>query len=211
MREGAYNTLVQILLRGESSFFDWKYGVDTHRNIGLAELDISTYSIAHARGYQPIFVRHLTKVLQIVKPSTDDVLIDFGSGKGRVLLISALYPFKKVVGVEFSEKLCEIAEKNVAEFRLKNKVCPIDIHCIDAGQYEIKKEETIFFFFNPFETEIRQRVIENIKASYTKHPRKMKIVYINLIPPELEAGSSAFELTTNSTLNGLPFQIYETQ
>lgn len=211
MREGAYNTFVQLLLRFESVYFDRKHGVDTHQNIALTDLHISTYSTEHARGYQPIYVRHLTRVLQVIQPTKDDVLIDFGSGKGRVLLISAQYPFKKVVGVEFSDKLCEIAEKNVSEFSRKNKICPIEIHCIDAGQYEIKKEETIFFFFNPFETEIRQKVIENIKSSYAKYPRKMKIVYINRIPPELEEGTSAFALTTSSTLNGLPFQVYETQ
>jgi hypothetical protein len=42
--------------------------------------------------------------------------IDFGSGKGRVLLIAAGLPFKAVVGIEFSRELHEIAVQNISRF-----------------------------------------------------------------------------------------------
>jgi 16S rRNA G966 N2-methylase RsmD len=210
-REGIFNTLFQIYLRFESSSFDKKYGVDTHRNILLENLDISADSVEYGRQYQPIFVKHLSRILKAVKPTKDDVLVDFGSGKGRVLLISATYPFKKVVGVEFSEELCSIAEKNVEIFKSKEKLCPIEIHCIDAGKYEIKKEETILFFFNPFEKVIMQKVIENIERSYFEHPRKIKIVYFNLKSQDLRDFSKEFKLVLDTNLNGIDFQMYETK
>lgn len=210
-REGIYNTLFQIFLRVESASFDRKYGVDTHRNIPLANLDISSENVQYGRQYQPIFVKHLREILDAVKPTKLDVLVDFGSGKGRVLLVSATYSFKKVVGVEFSDELCSIGKENVKIFQSRKQLCPIEILCMDAGEYDIKKDETIFFFFNPFEKVIMQKVVKNIENSYLKYPRQIKIVYLNLKSQDLSAFSDIFEPVVDSNLNGLTLQIYETK
>lgn len=36
-------------------------------------------------------------------PLQDYDFLDFGSGKGRTLLMAASFPFKKITGVEFSK------------------------------------------------------------------------------------------------------------
>lgn len=210
-REGAYNSFVQVCLRIESHVFDKKYGVDTHRNISLADLGVTTGNVQFGRQYQPILVNHLRKILGFIKFTNDDVLVDFGSGKGRVLLISSMYPLKKVVGVEFSDQLCSIARENVERFKLGRKPCPIEIHCIDAAEYEIKSDETIFFFFNPFDKVVMRSVINNIDISHSKNPRKIRMVFLNLNSQELNSDSKTFRLVTDSKLHGLPFQIYETR
>src|ERR1700719_3166712 len=39
--------------------------------------------------------------------------VDIGAGKGRALLLAAELPFRKVIGVELSEELARIAQKNI--------------------------------------------------------------------------------------------------
>jgi predicted RNA methylase len=46
--------------------------------------------------------------------------VDFGSGKGRVLLVASHYPFREVVGVEFSPELQKIAEGNIRSTKAPN-------------------------------------------------------------------------------------------
>jgi len=43
--------------------------------------------------------------------------VDYGSGKGRVLLVASDYAFKKIVGVEFSKVLNDVAVANIATYR----------------------------------------------------------------------------------------------
>jgi hypothetical protein len=211
MREGAVNSIVQVCLRLESYYFDLKHGVDTYSNVPLSDLKIDDSSVEFGRRYQPILVSHLKEILRQIKPDCSDVLVDYGSGKGRVLLISSMYPFKRVVGVEFSQELCTTAQKNADIFRKDKRNCPIEIHCMDAAVYPVDPEETVFFFFNPFDTAIMGKVIRNIEMSYEAHPRNMKIVFINLESQPLEQSSTLFSRITDSNLHGLPFQIYATK
>ena len=48
-----------------------------------------------------------------------DVFLDLGAGKGRMLLAASRYPFRRVIGVELSDRLAAIARSNVAAFRLR--------------------------------------------------------------------------------------------
>lgn len=208
MRVGVYNAVMQAWFRFESAWFDMKYKVDTHTNIPLSELNILDSSVEHGVQYQPILMNHLTKILDMLEPTPNDVLVDFGSGKGNVLLVSSMRPFKKVVGVEFSDQLCAIAVANIEKFRGHNR-CKIEINCVDAGEYEIKNDETIFYFFNPFDRVVMQKVIDNIKISLSEHPRRIRVVHYNLRSQKLDFGAKEIELALDSNLHGMSIQIYE--
>src|SRR5437762_2622510 len=39
--------------------------------------------------------------------------IDIGSGKGRALLLAALRPFQKIIGIEIKYDFCKIAKENI--------------------------------------------------------------------------------------------------
>ena len=54
---------------------------------------------------------------------SDFVFVDYGSGKGRTLLVAAEFPFKKIVGVEIAQELHAIAGKNVDQYRGNNRKC----------------------------------------------------------------------------------------
>jgi hypothetical protein len=91
--------------------FDEKYGTDTSGIREIRTLDTSILPNAcYAVRYGPSGEQGVRASLR--KLNIDPAhftFIDFGSGKGRVLLIAAGLPFKAVVGSEFSRELHEIA------------------------------------------------------------------------------------------------------
>ncbi len=71
--------------------------------------------------YKPSGWLTLRRILRARDVSSDDVFVDFGSGMGRILLLAVQYPFRRVVGVELSEELNEIAKANVAANRRRQR------------------------------------------------------------------------------------------
>lgn len=124
--------------------------------------------------YQPTPYSILEKTLDYLRPKTEDIFIDFGCGKGRVLFFVALQKLKKVKGVEIHKELIDIAHRNLVNFKLNKTV--IELINEDAANFKIS-DETIFFMFNPFDCKTLQKVLENIKNSLFDNPRQIRIVY----------------------------------
>jgi predicted RNA methylase len=107
-----------------------------------------------------------------------DVFMDYGCGRGRVLAMASTYPFKKVIGIEYSELLSAAARDNVKRInRRKMKCTDIEVISGDAGAYELPPEVTVAYFFDPFEEDVIRRVIEQIHRSLLNAPRKLTIIY----------------------------------
>ena len=65
--------------------------------------------------YQPSSVEEFGRLMgKLDVDHREFVFVDYGSGKGRVLMLAADYPFKRIVGVEFSPPLDRIARENIA-------------------------------------------------------------------------------------------------
>ena len=47
------------------------------------------------------------------KVTQDDAIIDIGCGKGKMLYFFSKFPFRKVGGLEYSQRLIDIAERNM--------------------------------------------------------------------------------------------------
>lgn len=127
-----------------------------------------------AKPYQAVQYTDIEKILNYLKLNENDVLIDFGCGKGRVLILASLRKIKKVIGVEYSKFLVDIANKNTALLNIPHS--PIEIFHNDAADFEIK-EENIFFINQAFGVQSLSRVLDNIKQSLLRNPRPIRIVY----------------------------------
>jgi tRNA1(Val) A37 N6-methylase TrmN6 len=106
-----------------------------------------------------------------------------GSGKGRVLLIAAQYPFKSVLGVEFSKKLHDIALTNIQKFVGAGATCTgvTSINC-DAGEFDFSKiGHKIVFCYNPFAADLMIRVLDNLNAS-AHEPGETIFAYLGPMP-----------------------------
>lgn len=108
--------------------FDWRYGTDTGGHIEQHKLAVTSANQQHAEVYLASKAGPtglLFRQLALPKRAT---FVDFGAGKGRVLLLAAQYGFARVIGVEFAADLSRIARAIVATFRQRTgHTTPIDI------------------------------------------------------------------------------------
>lgn len=107
----------------------------------------------------------------------DDVLVDFGSGKGRVVYRAARYPFKRVVGVEISPALNAIARRNVDRNHRRLRCQEIEFITADARDFVVPDDMTIAYFFSPFVGSVFAAVLDNIIASIDRAPRSVTLIY----------------------------------
>lgn len=176
--------------------FDRRYGTDTQGIIEPFELDNVGPHGAHSTGHQPIQTPLFHRMIERVgmdMPATD--FIDFGSGKGRAVLLAAHYPFHRVMGVEFSSTLHEIAVRNVRRFNSRrNSTVAIDLFCADAAEFEFPLQPLLCFFYNPFDGEVMDKVLARLKASVHAHPRPVHVIYRNPVHAECFARCGFLDL-----------------
>ena len=119
--------------------------------------------------------------------------VDYGAGKGRVLLLAAQHPFKAVGGIEFAEQLHDDAVMNIAQFPRSRMKCR-NVECIleDAAGVATLDGEAVHYFFNPFSREVFAEVLNNIVTSYRAAPRRLYLVLVDPIATDLIEQSFVF-------------------
>jgi hypothetical protein len=106
------------------------------------------------------------------------VFIDYGSGKGKALLLAAEWPFKAVIGVEFAPELHRVAEANLLNGRNFDRRCrDVRSLCMDAAEFEIPRDPAVLYFFNPFSERVLSRIVERVGRSLAENPRDLWIYY----------------------------------
>jgi hypothetical protein len=168
-------------IRGEK-----KYGITTSRINNLKNLSVTGDNILHARFYQGSNYFLLEQVFEFM--GSQDItknIIDFGSGKGRVMAVAAWYGFQKITGVEFAAELCEEAQENLAPVREKFPDKIFNVVHADAADLAIEDDANVFFFFNPFDERVMLPVAKNILRSLDKNPREAFVIYLNPLHEEI--------------------------
>src|SRR4051794_36187819 len=136
--------------------FDQQYGIDTSGLVSLSSLDMLQHpNVVYAGPYGPSSVPQVKGLIEKLSIEINRfIFIDFGSGKGRVLFVAAQFPFKEVIGVEFSQQLHEIALRNIARFPADQLRCG-SIRSIldDATAFVLPHSDLICYFYNPFGVE----------------------------------------------------------
>jgi SAM-dependent methyltransferase len=167
--------IVPVVIR----LLDWRYGLESEGDVKLEDLGIDP---TDRTLYRPSSWFTLSKISRVISFTQDDVFVDFGSGKGRMVFLAALHPFRKIVGVEISQQLNEIARQNINRNLRKLKCKNIEIVTSDVLDFSIPVDMTIAYFYNPFGGDIFKKVIANIRSSYELHPRKLWVVYMSSRP-----------------------------
>jgi len=159
--------------------FDRRFAVDTAGFLDLPELKSDPrfkYAVNYGPTPRSVFFR-MMRALDV--DYRKFVFVDFGCGKGKVLLLAAELPFKQIVGIELSSKLFRVAENNLTSYLGTRRCSELRLLCTDAVDYEIPEERAIYYFYNPFTAEVMARVLENMRRSLAATPRETYLVYFN--------------------------------
>jgi predicted RNA methylase len=161
--------------------FDAALGIETTAIREVSTLEIESSNLHDAVHYQPTGVdltRRLFRELDI--HHQDFVFIDFGCGKGRVMLLAAELPFRRILGVEFSPELHEIAERNIAASAGQLQGCRnVKAILADAAEFVPPDDPLVCYFYNPFGETVMREVLKNLESSLRKVPRAVWIIYVD--------------------------------
>jgi SAM-dependent methyltransferase len=201
---------------GPRSDFDIAHGVDTDGERGgwtyLSDLNIGSPNWIHGVDYCGIEpARFLAAIKSVNLRHEDYTFIDFGSGKGRALLIASEFAFRRVVGIEFSAELNAIADRNIAVYRRGPGRCgAIETRCMDFVDFEFPPEPSLLYFYEPCDDELFSTVLNNIRASLREHPRPLHVIYIGPGRKEALLDASDF-LVKRGHHTGFQFEWYEAE
>lgn len=154
--------------------FDKLYAVETGNCLKKEEFDSSLDNIDSAYMYKPTLPDTFSKIMQHIPASVKKGrFIDFGSGKGRALILAYEAGYQHVTGVEFEPSLCQQARENLVKAELNY----VEIIEQDAAAYPVPEDSTLFYFYNPFNIRVLEKVLANIVDSISHNPREAYIVY----------------------------------
>lgn len=175
--------------------FDRRFGVDTSGAMAAHDLGGDEETRKSASAYQPTPKAVFLKMLKALNlDHRRFTFVDIGSGKGAVLLYASEFLFKEIVGVEYSTKLHEIAEANIRTYATSGMKCHnLASVCIDAVRYRIPNGPVILYFHNPFQGDVMAKVLANIEASVSTHPRELVIMSYNPAVEEMLDGAEWLE------------------
>jgi SAM-dependent methyltransferase len=168
------------LARASYRLRGWLDALTRERGLDTTEVAVELEHFHSERvTYQPSDWRWLRRALPASEVKPGDVFVDFGCGKGRVLLCAAEYPFARVIGVEISPRLSEIARRNVARARERSRLGCQDIEIVtsDVVDFVPPDEMTHAYFYYPFVGETRRRVLESITASLERRHRELTMIW----------------------------------
>jgi SAM-dependent methyltransferase len=157
--------------------YDWEHEVNTTRS----DLSMRTQFLADLAGLryfasEPWLFEQMMQALPI--QFADFTFVDLGSGKGRALLMTAPYGFRRVIGVEFVPEWHQIAQENIRKFSGENQSAPpIESLCMDAQDFEFPAGPLVVYMFNPFPEPVFAVVLERLRQSLLKNPRPVFVAY----------------------------------
>ena len=173
------------------SIFDVRRGADTSAVIQKRDLNIGPRSL-HAGHYEPTPSNAFKRVLlHLPIDPADFVFLDYGSGMGRTLLLASEYSFAEVIGVELSERLHRIAQRNLATCSSRSQRC-FNRRSVwaDAAEYNPPDVNLVVYAFNPFDHTVLARVLKKIEAVAAR--RAVYFIYLEAKHARLLDASRAF-------------------
>ncbi len=152
-------------LRPNAFAFDKEWGTETSRIVWLT--NPMSGNFVHGVRYEacnPDLCRWTIESAGIDYSQFD--FIDVGCGKGRALLVASRFPFRRLVGIDYSRRLCRAACRNL---KMHVDVERFEIVRSDAADYRFPRRNLFIFFYNPFGPHVLNRVLDNLKATAESH------------------------------------------
>jgi hypothetical protein len=146
--------------------FDRRWGTETSGCVSLGGLAVDPARARHGVRYQPSNGDALAQAVAAfgIDPA-EWSFVDYGSGKGRVVLSAAAMGFTRAVGVEFSPELCRVAEENGRRFVARAGAARMPEFVEgDAGLFEPPEGPLLAYLYNPFGPPVIDEVAARLGA-----------------------------------------------
>lgn len=115
----------------------------------------------------------LAKAICRLKPAKSSVILEYGVGKGLAAIILSRY-FDRVIGVDLSQELIDIARLNISKLRIRN----ISLYCEDARTFDAELDTiTHIYMFHPFHRTVTVCAMYKVWESIKRNPRKVTVIY----------------------------------
>ena len=124
--------------------------------------------------YEPTDYRVLERLVVYGLIDEDDVVLDYGCGKGRVDFFLSYRTKAGTIGIEYDEHIYAGALENLRS--VISRVKPQFV-LANAETYEVPLDVNRCYFFNPFSVEILHKVMARITESYYESPREMFLFF----------------------------------
>jgi SAM-dependent methyltransferase len=177
LRPGAYSLVSRASYHVEAALdraFERALCVRTGREVGLAEFEVEAEE--GRVWYSPADWVSTWVAIRRLSPSAGDTFLDVGAGLGRVLLVAARFPFRRVLGVEVSSRLAEAARANVERLPCERRD-RIEIVVGDAAALPVPTDVTVLYTFNAVNGELFERLLDHVARSLAERPRPLHFVY----------------------------------
>lgn len=161
--------------------FDALHGTDTAGSVEPGDLGIGNAESSR------LAIRYLPSPSRVTSWMLDRIgidpreysFVDLGCGKGRVLLVAAQRPFRKIVGVEISTDLAAIARRNIGRLRPSSEhVRVITVENIDVRQFMMPSGNLLIHMYHPFDPVISAEVLARLAAVGDEPPRRVVVAYL---------------------------------
>jgi SAM-dependent methyltransferase len=153
----------------EDKFFEKWHRLELCGNVHNKDLIAQNKdSLSHATAYQAVWCRNLRELFKEANKTGYDfeIFVDIGSGKGKACFYAnTKQSFNHIIGIEFSEPLVYIANKNKQIIKPNN----IDFFCADATEFQLPNQTNLIFMFNPFDNVVLEKFISNNIAHFKAH------------------------------------------
>jgi SAM-dependent methyltransferase len=175
--------LLKTINSARCEAWDLVHGVDTCGDVPLVTLDFQNKNKTAGLEYQshhPKIIRAGLAALAI-RPE-DFTFIDFGCGKGRVLLVASEFAFRRIIGLEFAPSLAETARRNLKSYRNRRPKCSkIEVITADATEYALTPEPQVLYFYSPFSRAVMDQIVQNIEDSLQRWPRELLVLFSGVL------------------------------
>ena len=103
-----------------------------------------------------------------------DVVLDYGCGKGRVSFFLSYATGAGAMGIDYDARMYAGAMENLQSAGEKARVA---FRLTPAEAFPVPKEVNRCYFFNPFSGEILHKVMARILESYYENPRELFLFF----------------------------------
>jgi SAM-dependent methyltransferase len=158
---------------------DWSRSIRTR---GVVRPDAFGFSMKAVHTYVPTPWEVARLALQSIEISVDDVFVDYGCGRGRLLIVALDHRFRRVVGIELLPTLVADARRNVARFGERCEVIEGD-----AAALPLPDDATVLYMFNAFGDDVLADVVKRIRESLSRRPRRLRLITFAVEPVLLES------------------------